>query len=184
MTEDASYLVRRLQAHQHISRLKLWSLTRRDLKNMRRFRAAVQVLLDRHILRERKHRRRPGQGRQPCPELVVRRLPQKLINSGLYLYCLTARDLESVKIGTSWDPAGRLKQLQVGCPTELSLERAIPVGSRYIEDDIKSLFRHLRPHNAAPGAGEWYRFTDELRAWLDNLRELSCRLQKGHQPPR
>ena len=70
-----------------------------------------------------------------------------------------------VKIGRSQNPAGRLKQLQTGCPVDLVLRAAIPVDDCVVfERTLHSICRDLRVR------GEWFVMTESelvalISAW-------------------
>jgi hypothetical protein len=69
-----------------------------------------------------------------------------------------------LKIGFSDNPEARLRELQTGNPLRLSLRVTMP-GCYKTETGLHELFAHLRC------AGEWFKYTDELRWFLCAIRD-------------
>ena len=71
-----------------------------------------------------------------------------------------------IKIGKSNNPKLRLKTLQTGSSSELKLLKTIS-GGIYLEQIIHKYFNHLRKK------GEWFMLDAELRAFINNNRNIS-----------
>lgn len=77
------------------------------------------------------------------------------------IYFAKADILGHIKIGFTddTDAEGRIRELQVGCPTRLSLMGTIP-GGRETESDLHRRFAFAHLH------GEWFRPVPELLAFI------------------
>ena len=74
-----------------------------------------------------------------------------------YIYVISGRSPNSVKIGTSRDPASRLKQLQTGHPEPLRLchaEAVDPTKAKLIE---RIIHKTLALHRSK---GEWFSISE------------------------
>jgi hypothetical protein len=72
------------------------------------------------------------------------------------VYFISARELDLVKIGYSFNPIHRFQHLRTMCPVELTLEGAIP-GGREKEAELHKRFKLARVR------GEWFKLTPDLR---------------------
>lgn len=73
------------------------------------------------------------------------------------VYFVTCREANAVKIGSSLEPHGRLREIQLGCPIKLKLEAMLP-GSHAEEHALHARFADDRIH------GEWFRLTEMIEA--------------------
>lgn len=80
------------------------------------------------------------------------------------LYFIACEDL--VKIGKAKDPLDRVRTLQIGCPMRLNVV-AFFKHKGYMEADLHKRFRHLHV------TGEWFRFTDEIQAVIEEISKCS-----------
>lgn len=78
-----------------------------------------------------------------------------------YVYFIQAKGQPSpIKIGCSYDPDRRLRELQKHCPVELVLIGLIP-GDQDKEAELHRRFKHLRSH------GEWFHAFDDLVDFIE-----------------
>jgi hypothetical protein len=77
-----------------------------------------------------------------------------------FVYFIRGGDL--IKIGTSANPAGRLREMQTGNAMELSLIGTFQGGRRQ-ERELHMRFAHLRVR------GEWFRAEEDLQKEIDRL---------------
>lgn len=82
-----------------------------------------------------------------------------------YVYFIQAGEGGPVKIGTALNPTTRVASLQTGHHAELRLLRTAS-GRRDIEARLHERFRHIHVR------GEWYRWCDELRQFIETLPEV------------
>ena len=68
-----------------------------------------------------------------------------------------------VKIGISNCIEGRIDALQCLSPVPLEIIGAIPKGGSKLERKLHKRFKHLRSH------GEWFHYTEELKAYIEKL---------------
>ena len=80
-----------------------------------------------------------------------------------FIYFIEAVGLSRIKIGFSKKPLDRLKQLQTGSPTELSLIATIP-GAQELEKELHDRFK------ASLSSKEWFHLTPDLKKFIDNLK--------------
>jgi DNA-binding transcriptional MerR regulator len=74
-----------------------------------------------------------------------------------HIYFLHDRTTQTIKIGCSWDPEQRMKNLQAGSPSTLVPLRYVPVDNGFeVEHLLHQQFSHLRVR------GEWFQATPEL----------------------
>jgi hypothetical protein len=73
------------------------------------------------------------------------------------------RDAVGIKIGHSIHPRGRMRDLQAGNGSELTLLLAVP-SDRLSESEAHQKFRHLKTHR------EWFRPEQELLDFIDFLK--------------
>lgn len=73
------------------------------------------------------------------------------------VYFATIREQNVVKIGCSFDPDSRLKEIQVGCPFEVKIEATLP-GHHTEEQAIHRRFADDRLR------GEWFTITPMIEA--------------------
>ena len=77
-----------------------------------------------------------------------------------------------VKIGKSFNPESRLKQLQTGCARPLSLALLLPVGleslGKCCRGDWDENTLHARFHKDRLN-GEWFRSSPEIQAFIQQM---------------
>lgn len=76
------------------------------------------------------------------------------------VYFATCRELNAVKIGSSLDPHLRMKEVQVGCPFEVTLE-AVFSGGPERERQFHRWFADDRLW------GEWFKITPEIESLIE-----------------
>ena len=86
-----------------------------------------------------------------------------------YVYCIKAEHSDLIKIGRAHSPHHRLIEMQVGCPTKLSIvavmaEHDGPMGH---EEDWHNLFAADR------GRGEWFRPSENLMAAVNHYMSMA-----------
>ena len=72
-----------------------------------------------------------------------------------YIYVIAGGDL--LKIGRSWAPGGRVREMQTGSPVELRLVHEVPVPGKTAPKVERRAHRILQDFHVR---GEWYRCTD------------------------
>jgi hypothetical protein len=110
------------------------------------------------------------------------------------VYFISARELDMVKIGYSFNPIHRFRHLRTLCPVELTLEGAIP-GDRSKEAELHRRFKLARVR------GEWFKLTPDLRReikrssrpeaftpsairrWIKKLTDADEELERKAPPP-
>lgn len=70
----------------------------------------------------------------------------------------------AIKIGHSWYPKGRMKDIQCSTPVRLKLLLSVPT-SMLTESAAHAKFQHLRI------SGEWFRPSPELLDFIEEMRE-------------
>lgn len=89
------------------------------------------------------------------------------------VYFIQAGEAGAVKIGTAKSSVNRLRDLQIGCPMDLTLLREIPGGAE-IERLLHGRFSDLRIR------GEWFEYTDEmLHVEPDSLKSAAAPLRSS-----
>ena len=78
------------------------------------------------------------------------------------IYCVTAREVNRVKIGFSNDPFGRLSKLQSDSPVALEIERLFAGDT----EDEAALHSRFAAHRVR---GEWFALVPEITAWMVTL---------------
>ena len=86
----------------------------------------------------------------------------------VYVYFITNKDRNLVKIGQSTNVEERLKALQAGSPVRLTLHRTVKDPFGTLEYDLHRAFRHLREH------GEWFRIDKRLQSVIENPAHYGC----------
>jgi hypothetical protein len=82
---------------------------------------------------------------------------------GMYLYCISDGSL--CKFGYSVDPTRRLKSLQTGSSSQLSLVHSVLIEGDLCVKQLERTFHREYAHRRA--RGEWFRCTcEEGRSWL------------------
>ena len=81
------------------------------------------------------------------------------------IYLIYCSKTKTCKIGYSYNPDNRLKELQTGNPYHLELITTVP-GDISIEKDIHSKFNHLKLK------GEWFNYTQEIKDYFKVEIEL------------
>ena len=89
------------------------------------------------------------------------------------IYFVAGGDL--VKIGTAEDVPARVMKLQIGSPISLRLLGCVP-GDRDVEQLLHHRFRDLHVR------GEWFRYVDELRAYVESGFEGPYAALSGDMP--
>lgn len=81
------------------------------------------------------------------------------------IYFAYAQGLGRVKVGYTADsPGSRLRDLRVGCPTELVILHRMP-GEREDEKELHRQFAAERLH------GEWFKYEGRVKQFLDGVLE-------------
>ena len=78
-----------------------------------------------------------------------------------YIYFFKEDEMNSVKIGISYNVSERLSQIQMCAPQTISCAGVMP-GNLLMESEIHDKFSHLRIH------GEWFRLDEELSEFIKN----------------
>lgn len=103
----------------------------------------------------------------------TRPTPGRPRSAGLQVYFVQAAGASGlIKIGSSVDPAARLKDLQIGSGVELKLLRVLPGG--HLEDTWHAAFEHLRVR------GEWFQPGPDL---LEAIQRGDILSPEGVDPP-
>lgn len=79
------------------------------------------------------------------------------------VYFATIREQNVVKIGCSFDPTTRLKEIQVGCPFTVKIEATLP-GHHAEEQALHRRFADDRLR------GEWFTITSMIEAVMEQAR--------------
>lgn len=82
-----------------------------------------------------------------------------------------------VKIGSAKRPRARRSNLQIGCPTKISLLGYLP-GGEELEVELHQRFDHLRVR------GEWFNSSDELTAMIGEAQEYMAEYIANHPRPK
>lgn len=84
-------------------------------------------------------------------------------NNETYVYFIVSNQFNFCKIGFSANPTSRLKEIQTGCPFDLSIAGIIK-GSKKREKEFHEMFKEYRTH------GEWFKTNGKLGYFLaDNF---------------
>lgn len=83
------------------------------------------------------------------------------------IYFIRQRN-QFIKIGTSTSVNDRVKTLQTGNPVKLRVKAILP-GDHKTETGLHEMFKHLRV------AGEWFRYTDELKWFIRVIQKHPTR---------
>jgi hypothetical protein len=94
------------------------------------------------------------------------------------VYFATIREQNLVKIGCSFEPESRLKELQVGCPFTVHIEATLP---GHIQEE-KALHRRFADDRVR---GEWFTITPMIEAVMEQARLAEAAKKKVPQidPP-
>lgn len=111
-----------------------------------------------HLCGWKKHQRvdHPGKGRVPPPDGA----DVFMVHPDTWTYFFQAGSDEPIKIGKSWNPEKRLKQVQNGYPRPLRLLAKVRGD---LEVEIHCQFKHIR------GAGEWFSPDPELLRYIAEI---------------
>lgn len=90
-----------------------------------------------------------------------------MIQRPVFVYFMISDEPPKVKIGVSFSPEGRLKDLQVGSPSRLALYGKISFDSEDSayrrEKELHELFGHHHSHL------EWFEFNTPTKAMIDAI---------------
>lgn len=79
------------------------------------------------------------------------------------VYFATCREVNAVKIGSSFDPWGRLPEIQTGCPLPITIEAILPGG-------MEEEFQYHNRFEDAHLRGEWFTITEMIESIIEHNR--------------
>jgi Meiotically up-regulated gene 113 len=91
---------------------------------------------------------------------------------GWVTYFVTDENSGLVKIGTTDNPAVRLKQLQTGNGNPLKMVLTLPVGSEHLGNETtgswneRAMQRRFSQYHIR---GEWFALSDEIRLFISDM---------------